>query len=203
MSRSILAGAACALWLAAGSAAAEPFQNFVDFCLDTNADREAAVARAKAAGWSAMPPEMMDPDEIEFRDPAVFLSFDLATVSEKGPPESFEILITGWGSGRDVFDLDGVKLDACAVMSVDGDHATLAARLGERIGFAPTDVTGNGEMGWIFSRAGRRFQSEVELVDIEDSDLVRVARERKLYVAGVLEEDGMTGLLMGALRPSD
>jgi len=199
MSRLSFAGAACALWLAASPAAAEPFANFEAMCLGTNADRQAAVAAAKDAGWVVMPPEMMEQGEEDFRDTQVYLSADPFTASDKGPPADLEMLITGWGSGEEVFGIGGVRVDACVVMSLFGERPDLEAVVTERLGFSPVNL--GDQEGWVFSREGSSFRSEAHLMELDESELPRIARERKLYMLGVLNEDGMSGLMLGAVRP--
>ena len=125
-----------------------------------------------------------------------------ADTSGKGPPADLEVLATGWGSGEDVFDISGVRLDACIVMTFLGASDTFAERLEEMLGFAPMDF--GGERAWAFSRVGAGYHSEADFLTStgEDPDAVRsLARERKIYVASVIMEDGMTGLMLAALRP--
>ncbi len=203
MSRLTIAGAVCALWLAASPVVAEPFENFVDMCLKTDVDRQAAGARAKAIGWFAMPVDPATAGEAELEDAALFLSADPATLSEKEFAE-IEMLVTGWGAGEQVFDVAGVRMDACVVMSssVDGDH--FASRLERELGFAPQDF--DGERAWAYSRVGGGYRSEQALLEMTDEDpeaLRRLAAERKIYIAGLLEEEGMTGLMVAALRPGE
>jgi len=203
MSRLSFAGAACAVWLAASPVAAEPFANFVDMCLRTDVDRQAAGARAKAIGWYAMPIDAETADESEMEDGALFLSVDPTNVGDKGMPNDLEMLVTGWGSGEQVFDVGGVRMDACIIMTVAGG-GDFAARLEETLGFAPVDF--DGEKAWAFSRVGAGFRSESDLLLALDEDpesLRTLANERKIYIAGVLEEDGLTGLMLAALRPGE
>jgi hypothetical protein len=201
MSRLTIAGAACALWLAAWPAAAEPFRTFVDMCLDTNADRQVAGSKAKAANWHSMPAEVVESFGDDMRDPAAFLSVDPAEIGAKGPPADLEVLVTGWGAGEETFGVDGVLIDACVVMAISGDRSSLMARLQEWLGTPPVDI--DGEPAFVFSRQGSGFRDESALTDLDDSEIPRIARERKVYMAGVIEEEGMVGLLLGALRPLD
>jgi len=203
MSRLSITGAACALWLAASQAAAEPFQNFVDMCLQTDVDREAAGARAKAIGWFAMPVDPATGEEAELEDAALFLNVDPQTMSEKDFAE-LEMLVTGWGSGEQVFDVSGVRMDACVVMSslAGGEH--FADRLEAVLGFGP--ISFDGEPAWAFSRVGSGYRSEEALLEMADDDpgtLRQIAAERKIYIAGVLEEDGMSGLMVAAIRAGE
>lgn len=200
MFRLTIAGAACALCLVASPAAAEPFRNFVDMCLDTNIDRQAAGGRAKAKGWFSLPVDPAVEDEAQLEDAALFLSVDPQTVSEKDF-ESLEMLLTGWGAGEQVFDVAGVRMDACVVVSPSAEAADLADRLEDMLGFGSTAI--DGVPAWAFSRVGSGFRSEADAVQSADDDpeaLRRLAGERKIYVAGVIEEEGMTGLMLAALR---
>lgn len=202
MSRWTIAAAGCALWLYAGPVAAEPFQNFLDMCLNTNVDRQAAGGRAKALGWFPIPIDAAAADESGMEDPELYLSVDPMRVGDKGPPADLEMLVTGWGSGEQVFDVGGVRMDACVIMAGLAGGDSLAARLEERLGFAPSDF--DGEKAWAFSRVGAGFQSEEALLVMADEDpeaLGRLASERKIYIAGVLEQDDMIGLMIAALRP--
>ena len=201
MFRSIIAGAVCALALAASPAAAEPFENFVDMCLETNVDRQAAGARAKAIGWFPMPLDGAAMVESGLQDAALYMNVDPLTVGDKGMPHDLEMLATGWGSGEQVFDVGGVGMDACVLMTALADSEDLAARLEQTLGFGPQDF--DGERAWAFSRVGAGYQSEAALLETLDKDpesLRRLASERKIYIAGVLVEDGLTGLMLAALR---
>ena len=134
MYRSIIAGAAASLWLAASPVAAEPFQNFVNMCIETNLDRQAAGGMAKAAGWIALPAQDMGFEDDGFVDPAIYSSIDPDSVSDKTVGD-FELLLTGWGSGEVAFDFPGVRMDVCAVMAEAGDAASLTSRMENHFGF--------------------------------------------------------------------
>ena len=110
MFRSIIAGAVCALGLAASPAAAEPFQSFLDMCLDTNADRQAAIAVAKAAGWYSMTPEALDMESDELQEPTLHLSIDPAQMSDKGPHADMDMLVPGWAGEAWDNGFDGVRM---------------------------------------------------------------------------------------------
>jgi hypothetical protein len=200
MSRLTLAGAACAVWLAASPAAAEPFETFVEMCLDTSLDRQVVDARAKAAGWVALPAAEGDLPE-DIRDPAMYSSVDLRSVGDKGMPHDLEFLMTGWGTGETVFGIAGVRTDLCMVLSPASDPAALEARLQELFGFAPVEA--EGAPAWLFSRAGSTFRPELALIDMPDDEALRIATERKVYIAGILPQDDMFTLMLATIRPSE
>lgn len=198
MSRLTIAAAAGAIWLAASPVAAEPFRNFVDMCIETNLDRQAAGAVAKAAGWVVLPAEAMGFEDDGILDPAAYSNIDPARISDKAAVDQLELLLTGWGSGEVAFDFPGVRMDICAVMAGSGDVETLTARVGEHLGLPRINL--DGEELWVFSREGATFRSEAALMELDESELPRIAREKKLFVVGVIAEDDMIGLLMAAVR---
>lgn len=200
MFRLSIAGGACALLLSASPVAAEPFQNFVDMCIETNLDRQAAGAVAKAAGWVALPAEDMGFEEDDLLDPAAYSSVDPALISDKTTLDDMELLLTGWGGGEVAFDIPGVRMDVCAVMAGSGDVGTLTALMGDRLGFPRINL--GGEEIWVFSREGAGFRSEDALMSLDEAELPRIAREKKLYLVGVIAEEDMAGLLMAAIRPN-
>lgn len=199
MARLIIACATCALWLSASPGAAEPFRNYVDLCLDTQADRHAAGAKAKAAGWTALPAGTIDFGDQAFQDPAMYLSVDPASFSDKGPPADFDILMTGWGSGEQNFGAPDVRVDACVIMSESVDAATLRSRLQDWLGIEPTDL--DGEEAWVFSRDGAGFRSEAALMDMDEAELPRIASERKVFIAAIIPAAEMTGIMLAIFRP--
>ena len=197
MIRSILASAACAaLCLSAAPVAAEPFQSFLDLCMEGNADSGFAVSSAGKAGWFAMPQEAVDGMGTEFRDPAVLTNFN---PEGHAFPESPEILLTGWGSGQDVFDISGVRLDVCIVATPQMNQGELRSRIDSLLGFESIEV--QGERAWVFSRQGSGFRNEAAVLDLTDDELPAYLLRRKLYIVGLLDENDMTGLMLGAVRP--
>lgn len=203
MFRTMMAGAVCALGLAASPVAAEPFENFIDMCLKTDVDRQAAGARAKAIGWFALPVDPASAEENGMEDAAVYMNVDPLNAGNK-PPHDLEMLATGWGAGEEIFDVGGVGMDACILMTAQTNGETLAARLENLLGFAPTMF--DEDSGWVFSRVGSGFRSEAALLDLNDDDieaLIRLASERKIYFAAVLLEEGMSGLMLAAIRTDD
>lgn len=201
MLRSVMMGAMLSLALT-GAAVAEPFQSFADLCLSTDADARVAEVAAKGSGWAdvtaQMAPELGDMGE-EFRDIAIYLNFDPASAGGLSPDQTFEILMTGWGDGEAVMDTKGVVLDLCGVMSPQADALTMAKLLADHLG-VPASTDGEERL-WLYSRQGGRFVSEAALADAEEETILAAARERSLYAVYVLDEDGMAGLFVGAVRP--
>lgn len=187
---------ACALLLSAGAAVAEPYDNFIDLCLDGNGDRTFASAAAKRAGWTPFPNEAVTELEAQFRDPAVFLNFD---PNATRPPETPEFLMTGWGAGGDIFEIPGIRVDVCIVATPALDTAALQRRVTTLLGFESIDI--QGQRAWVFSRQGSAFHEEEELLVMSEEELHSYVRERKIFVVGLLAQDGMAGLMLGALRP--
>lgn len=195
------AGAALSMALA-GAAAAEPFQSFADLCLSTDADAHVAGVTAKGSGWAdvtaQMAAEMGDMGE-EYQDIVLYLNFDPADAAAGlASADSMEILMTGWGDGEAVMDTKGVVLDLCGVMSPEADALTMGKRLTDHLG-VPASMDGDDRV-WLYSRQGGRFVSEAALADAEDETILAAARERSLYAVYVFEEEGMTGLFVGAVR---
>ena len=200
MSRLTIAGAACAVWLAASPAAAEPFQTFIDMCLDTNLDRQRTDALAKGGGWTPIPAGQIDLGE-DVQDAAIYANVDPAAMGDKGAPDDFEMLMTGRSSGEAAFDMPGVQLTICMVFSTSADPNALQDRLQTLLGSPPTEM--ENVSAWIFSRAGSTFRSEASVIDLPDEEALRVVTERKVYIAAVLPEDDVVGLMLATIRPNE
>ena len=202
MFRLSMAGAAGALWLAAAPVAAEPFESFADLCLATNADADAGEVAAKSSGWRDVTAQMAanggDMGE-EFQDVAVYFNFDPANPGSLSPDQSLEVLMTGWGDGEAVMDMKGLVLDLCGVMSPAADALTLGKQLTDYLGMSAS--MGGEHTFWLYSRRSDGFVSEAALADAEDEVIMAAARNRSLYAVYVLEEEGMAGLFVGAVRP--
>lgn len=201
MLRSSAAALAAALCLAAQPAAAEPFENFVDLCVETNVDAAAAEAIAKSAGWFQLPPEAFGDEPLPFEDPHFYLSVDPTTVS-RDKAEDLDILMTGSGAGDDVFGVKDMRLDVCAVGSlVSSDKDALIARLGAFLGFAPNRLEEDVPV-WVFTPSGAGFRSRPDLADADDQAFDEAARREKILLATVMDSDGLSILLIGAVRPA-
>ncbi len=201
MFRLSMAGVACALSLAASPAAAEPYQTFVDTCLATNADRSVAGQGIKAEGWYAAPPEIIALFSSDIRDAAMFTNIDLAGLSDKAPPADFESLVTGWADGDQTFGISDIYVDICMVFTLGGDASALRARLQRDLGVAPVEI--EEAPAFLFSRQGDGFRDESAFVDVEDSQVSEMVRTRKVYMAAVIEDEDMIGLLLAAPRARD
>lgn len=183
-----------------GTAAAEPFQSFTDLCVSTNAEAHAAEVAAKGSGWRDVTRQMGADMGEEFQDTAVYFNFDPANLGQMSPNDSMEILMTGWGDGEALMDTKGVILDVCGVMSPQADPQRMSKQLTDHLG-VPSSTTGEGAV-WLYSRQGGRFESEVALLDDEDENFLAATRERSLYFVYLLQEDGLAGLFVGAVRPA-
>lgn len=197
MFRSLLLGGLLAVGLAS-AAAADPFQDYLDFCVTTDGAAPAAGSAAQAAGWFKLPTEAFG-EEAPFRDPSVYLSHDPAGLSDKGPPPDFRLLVSGWDEGEAVFGLNGMRLDLCSVAVAEADFAALRTRLAAYFGFPSVMI--DGEEVWAWSRQGAQMRSEAAIF-AEGQDPSTAIMGRKVFVAGMLQEDGMVMLILGALRPS-
>ncbi|GAA0651060.1 hypothetical protein [Brevundimonas lenta] len=200
MFRAAAVGGVLAVCLFASPAAAEPFENFVKLCINTKVDGATSAALAKADGWVPLPPETLG-EEPMFEDPRIFLSQDPAGFTDK-PPTELDLLMTGWGSGEDVFGLGGVKLDFCAIAPVIGEKGDFIAQLGAFLAIEPMQV--QEHTAWVFSPQGAGFISRPDLLDDDsEAEFLRVVREEKVFLATVVESDGTEMLLIGAIRPAD
>lgn len=199
--RSVFAAACLAFTLTATEALAEPFDHFVDFCVRTNAERDVVAGAVKGAGWFALPAEEIFAEDDEFRDPALYINEDPSSFNEKGAPADMGMVMTGWGEGEEIFDIPGVKMDACVVLVNNVSADDLRQRLRNLLGF--DSVAMDDEDLWIFSRQGDAFNSEHEHIDVEDAQVPDLVRRKKLYIAGVMVEDNFVGVIMAALRPSE
>ena len=198
MSRLTIAAAASALWLAASPAAAEPFRNFVDMCLNTNADRQAAVSRAKGIGWHPMAADALGLGE-DLEEATLHVSADPALMTAKGPPADLEMLVTGFGGGQMDFGVEGTRMEACVVGAVGRDPAELEAQLEERLGMPPAEL--DGQRLWMFTRAGAGFRSEAAFLEQGDEEALRTIAERKLYMAIVIPEGDVVVIMLATFRP--
>ena len=199
MIRSGLIGALLSLTLA-GAAAAEPFQSFADLCLSTDADAEAAKVVAKGSGWTDVTAQMGADIGEEFQDTAVYLNFDPANVASLSEGNSMDILMTGWGDGEAIMGMKGVVLDVCGVMSPQADAQAMSRQLTGHLGLPSS--TKLGWTIWMYSRQGGRFVSEAGLMEAGDERFLAATRERSLYFVYLIEEDGLAGLVVGAVRPA-
>lgn len=201
MFRPSAAAAAAALCLVAQPAAAEPFENFVDLCMKTNVDGAAAGSIAKAAGWFQLPPEALGEEATPFEDTSLYLSADPAAMTADKAAD-LDVLMTGVGLGDDIFGIKDLRLDICAVGSlVAADVAALQSQLGALLGFGP-ERSGEDVPVWVFSPAGTGFQSRADLIDADDAAFAEAARREKILLATVMDSDGLSILVVGAVRPA-
>ena len=198
--RTVMGFVGAAAWLFAGSATAEPFQSFVDSCLTTNGEPAAVAAVAEAGDWFKMPAEAVEDMGEDFREPALYLNFDPSKLKTGAPIGPIEMLITGWGDGKSILEIDGLRLDLCGLVSPDADSRTLNREMSARLGFSP--ITRDDMTFWLFSHQTGGFVSEMALMDIDDKTLVAAAQKRKIYTLYIIEQEDMAGLVLGTIRPA-
>lgn len=197
MFRSIVAGAALSLCLA-GAAVADPFEDYLEFCIKRDGSAAAAAAGAEAAGWVKLPAEVFAEEDNPVRDLSVYMNAELDELAEKEPAD-LRMLMTGWGEGEEMYGLTDTRLDFCMIGVSNGDLEALRAQIAGYFEFPVTSV-GDEEV-WAYSRQGTRLQSEASVIKSEDP--AAAARGRKIFLAGVIETDsGLVMLMLGALRPS-
>jgi hypothetical protein len=192
------AGLAAALLLAASPVAAHPFDSFVKMCVNTSGAAAPAAGAARSAGWTQMPREALGETDAQFRDPVAFMNINPATLDPARPPETIEVLVTGWGSGADILGIPELTLEVCGVMSPNVTGAELERRMSAMVN---QPVTPYGEFRvWLYSRDGDRFVSENSLFEADDATFAEAARQRQIYAVYMMTEGDLAGLLVGAIR---
>jgi len=197
MSNSILSVVLGVVALAAASpAAAEPFRAFLDMCLTADANAQSARDAAQAAGWTKMPAAVFSEDDAPFEEMEVYFAESPASGDKDA---GFQLLMTGWQSGKESLGVDGVRLDMCAVGFASTGDDGMAEAMERYVGFAATEV--DGKPTWMFSRQGDHLRSESGILTDELDARLDAVRSRKLLMAGVWTEGDMTLLVLGASRP--
>lgn len=194
MFRSIAAGVALAFGLT-GAAAAEPAESFLTFCLANDARADAVARSADKAGWN-----QLSEADIAKMNAAVgigataFTNLDPEVLHGDDLPADFEGLVMG----RTEDERDAPSMDICMVVTPRIDQTVLERRITETLGMAP--AAPDGERAWFYSRVGGTFKSEADTMGDEDA-IVRVLAERDiLFVTVTPPEDGLSVLVMGAVR---
>lgn len=200
MFRWVSTGTVAALCLFVTPAAAEPFDDFVNLCVNNDGRREVVIAKAEERGWFRLPAEAL-PEDGEFRDTVAFLSANPED-HPNGMPADLRMIMVGRGDSEKLLGVTSLEMEACAVvlLAETSDSASWAGRLDRMLGFGAKS-TGEDPL-WVFSRAGSGFRSEADLMDLPDDQLSAVAKQRDLFIAGLLGED-YSGLLFAAIRPVD
>lgn len=197
MPRSVIIAACAAIAFLPASAAAEPFETFLGMCVGADADAASAVAAAENAGWTKLPSDIFSPEDMPFQEPSIHVN---NLPDDAKDSSTLEMLITGWVDGEEVFEIEGTRMETCAIGASPADPVEMSRRLEAHFGFAPTTL--EGEQTWVYSRQGSHFRSENALLEQEDGAIGAAALTRKLLVAAILTTDGPTVLLVGALRPA-
>ncbi|MFC7377271.1 hypothetical protein [Brevundimonas sp. GCM10030266] len=197
MFKVISATALAAGLLFAAPVAAEPFDTFHDLCFATHGDRPAAHAEAKRRGWTEIPTEALgDMAEEMFRELVMHTNFNPATgEATDGAPG---LLLTGWGDGEEMMGAESVVVEICSLMSPELELEDAEQRLTALVGARA--VAPDEEKMWLYSRVDGRYVSEAALQEFAGGEIEAVARQRDLYVAFAMEDDGARVLMLGAVR---
>jgi hypothetical protein len=190
--------AAVAVLLVATPAAADPFRSFLKACVTSDGDAATAVRTANDLGWKPIPQELLSGDDApqELSNLGVHTNFDPSTGQI---PEQLEMLMTGTVDGSVILDAPGVEMDICGIMASGVDAATLTEQVTSHFGGQP-QLNDKDYTAWVYSRQNGRITLESELADADDATLEAVLRERPLFAVYVVEEESMSGLMLGVLR---
>ncbi len=201
MFRLVAAGAMFMLCLVGSPAAAEPFDDFVNLCMNNDGRRDLVIAKAEERGWYRLPTEVVPPDNAELKDMVAFLSADPADHPD-GMPAGLRMLMVGRGDGQKLLGVASLELEVCAVAVMDdtAPTASWADRLDQTLGLKA--ITKTGAPLWVFSRDGTKFRSEADALDLPEDQIATFAKQQSLYLASVLDED-YPGLLFAAVRSAD
>lgn len=188
--------AAAAVLLVATPAAADTFQSFTKTCLTSDGNAAAALTAAGDLGWKPIPSEVFEDGAPEgLQDLTVLTNFD---PNSSALPEQLEMLMIGAADGGVIMDAPGVMMGICGVMASDVDIATLTQQASSYLGGQP-QLTGEYTV-WIYSRQNGRITLEPGLMEADDAVIEALVRERSLFAVYVIEEDSLSGLMLGAFR---
>jgi len=146
---------------AATPSAAQPFDTFKRFCLETGGVPESAVSALNQAGWETDPRAANLP-----ADSSVTVMSDPAT----GPPPS-EMVMVGI-----IASPTGLSMPVCSVMG-PAVEAELEEQVTGWAGFAPAR-SAQGGTSWIYSGGPDQVTPQLDLVDADDAKLQAAARSR-------------------------
>lgn len=163
MRRGLCLGLALALVVAAAAtpAAAQSFETFKRFCLETGGAPEVVLAALGQAGW-----------ETDLRNANLPAGSSVTLMSDPkvGTP-SMEMAMIGF-----IPTPGGLSVPVCSVMG-PAVEAELVKHVQDWAGFAPARST-EGWASWAYSVSGDRRIPEPDLVDAGDDELQAAARTR-------------------------
>lgn len=200
MFKPILVGVVLALGLA-GSAAAEPFDSFRRFCMQSEVGAAGVARTAAKLNWFAMPEEGLAPARNGgLNDPVMFLNHDPHSFRGRGLPADLEAVFGAWTPGE-TFGVPSLTADICVALATGANPTDLEAKVATLFDFPPAEI--DGKKLWFFSRTEAGLRSEMALVDLPPQALERVVRERRIYAAAVMAEGDLSGMMVGAFRVGD
>ena len=195
--------AASLAWAIAGSAWADPFDTFVDLCIDTDASAAAVAATAKGAGWSRAPESLAAAAGTEFRDPVVYMNKSMDEFQAKGAADELELVFAGWGASETVMDVAGMRIDFCMVGAPSWDGEALGDQFKTFVGFSPVPLKSEAMEGWVFSRGPAGFVSEAALIDMQEDEAIAAMQGKPLYLAFAVKGEGFSGLIYAKVKDAD
>lgn len=161
MRRGLCLALALAVAAAATPAAAQSFETFKRFCLDTGGAPEVVLAALGNAGWEADPRNANLP---------AGSSVTLMSDPKAGTP-STEMAMVGF-----IPSPGGLSVAVCSVMG-PAVEAELMKQVEDWAGFAPAR-SAQGWNSWVYSMSGDRLVPGPDLVDAGDAELQAAARSR-------------------------
>jgi hypothetical protein len=188
------------LLLTAAPSAADPFQSFMKACVMTGGDTASAISTVTNLGWKPIPAAFTEEDGMsdEVQDLAMHVSFD---PSSGELPDQMEFLMTGTANGT-IPDMPNASADLCGILATDTDFDQMISQISSYLGGEAHDID-DGHV-WIYSRRDGRVVLEPELADLDEDEeleiMEAVLRDRQIFAIFAVEEEDMSGLMMGALR---
>lgn len=173
MSRFLLA-AAVAACLVASPAAAQPFEAFQQFCLDTGGEPAAARAAAEAAGWGL--------------DPRGASQAGMTLLSHPDGEEQ-GLMLLAVVPAREA----GIAATTCSVLVI-GPQSDFISEVEAWTGFEG-GRTSRGTPAWVFLRGADGLTNLPDLVTASGEEMAAAARSRGVIHA-VSIRDGDAGRLL-------
>lgn len=169
MSRGLCLALAMVAVAAATPAAAQSFETFKRFCLETGGVPESSLAALNQAGWETDPRTANLPADL-----SVTLMSDPTTGTP--PPE---MVMVGF-----ITTPTGLSLPACSVMG-PAVEAELVEQVTRWMGFPPVR-SAEGWPSWIYIGGPDQVVQQPDLVDAVDAELRAAARTRGVIHAVVV-----------------